>query len=98
MDVTARSEKGEKFFEKTVIYMPQATNSKDKKTLYGAQYKTGYIRDTSLQPFKPRKEKIEIPLPEGVRTADVEVSLAYSPMPGVVMPVRKVTRRVSLEQ
>jgi hypothetical protein len=98
MYVTAKTEKGKKFFEKTVIYMPQATNSKQKRMLYGAQYKTGYIRDTSLLPFKPRIEKIEIRLPKGVRTVDVEVALSYRPVPRTIMPIKKVTKRVSLEQ
>jgi len=97
MDVTAKTKEGKAVYQNSIIYMPQATNSKENKTLYGAQYKVGYIRDTSLQPFGPRKEKIEISLPEGVRTVDVEVALTYQPMPGKVIPITKVTKTVSLD-
>jgi hypothetical protein len=67
--------------------------------LYGAQWKTSYIRDTALQPYEEKAETFEIPLPEGVRTVDVEVQLNYEiNKPANTAPIHKVTRRVSLDR
>lgn len=67
--------------------------------LYGAQVKTQYIRDTSLQPFETKAESFEIPLPEGVRAVDITVSLTYEiNKPDNKIEIHKVTRKVSLDR
>ena len=67
--------------------------------LYGAQVKTQYIRDTSLQPFETKAESFEIPLPEGVRAVDITVSLTYEiNKPDNKIEIHKVTKKVSLDR
>ena len=67
--------------------------------LYGAQVKTQYIRDTSLQPLETKAESFEIFLPEGVRTVDVTVSLRYEIWkPTHMVEVHKITKQVSLDR
>jgi len=99
MEVTAKSEAGKEIFNKQVHYHPQATTCRDTKMLYGAQWKTQYIRDTSLQPRKAKKETIEIALPKGVRTADVTVDLFYELVnPSMKFPIHTVNRKVTLDR
>ena len=62
----------------------------------GPENKLGMIRDTSIQPFAPKEETIEVPLPPDVRDAIIEVNLSYRPRPGNVYPIHKVVREVSL--
>lgn len=99
MEVTAKKEGGEVLFNKQVHYHPQATTCRDTRMTYGAQWKTGYIRDTSLQPRKPKKETFEIEIPDGVRTADVTVDLFYElANPLQKFPIHTVTRKVALDR
>lgn len=63
MDVTAKTKDGKEIFKDSKIYMPQATNSRGDAMVYGAHFKLGYVRDTSLQPFKPKVETYEIKFP-----------------------------------
>lgn len=80
-------------------YHPQATTCRDTKMTYGAQWKVAYIRDTTLQPRKPKKETFEINLPDGVRTADVTVDLYYELVnPSQKFPIHSVTRSVTLDR
>jgi len=62
----------------------------------GPENKLGMIRDTSIQPFAPKEETIEAPLPPGVRDAIIEVNLSYRPRPGNSYPIHNVVRKVSL--
>lgn len=80
--------------------MPQATTYCDERMVYGAHRKAGYIRDTSLQPFKTTEETFDIKIPEGVRAVDVVVELTYHVVPGPqnIIPIHQVARRVSLEK
>ena len=67
--------------------------------LYGAQVKTQYIRDTSLQPLETRAESFEIFLPEGVRTVDVTVSLRYEIWkPSHMVEIYSISKNVSLDR
>ena len=67
--------------------------------LYGAQVKTQYIRDTSLQPLETKAETFEIFLPEGVRTVDVTVSLRYEIWnPDHMIEIHKINKKVSLDR
>ena len=80
-------------------YHPQATDCRTNKMLYGAQVKTQYIRDTSLQPMETKAESFEIFLPEGVRTVDVTVSLRYEIWkPDHMIEIHKFSKNVSLDR
>ncbi|MDA8078970.1 MAG: hypothetical protein M0Z79_08540 [Nitrospiraceae bacterium] len=80
-------------------YHPQATNCRDTKMKYGAQWKVANIRDTSLQPLQARKESMEFDLPDGVRSADVTVNLFYElTNPEQKYPIHSVTKTVSLDK
>jgi hypothetical protein len=99
MEVTAKTEVGEVIYNKQMHYHPQATTCRNTKMTYGAQWKTAYIRDTSLQPRKSQKETFEIDLPKGVRTADVTVELFYELVnPSQRFPIHTVKRKVTLDR
>ena len=61
--MTAKTEDGKEIFKESKIYMPQATNSRGDAMVYGANFKMGYTRDTSLQPLQTRVETYEINFP-----------------------------------
>jgi len=96
--VTASAPDGKRIFESSRIYMPQATDSRSNQMMLGPDKKLGLIRDTSIQPFAPKEETMEIPLPPGVTKAVIEVRLTYQPRPGNIYPIHKVVRNVSLEE
>jgi len=108
MVVTAKSADGK--FEKTfeTNYMTQASTCRDEKMAFGAQNKTSYIRDTSLQPFKSTDETFEFDLPfdtkDGVntptvRTVDVTVELNYEIQNADnKIQIHKVTKQVTLDR
>ena len=97
--MTAKSTEGKDLFKDERHYHPQATNCLNEKMVYGAQNKSSYVRDTSLQPYESKDETFEIKLPEGVRAADVTVELVYEVQnPENRVPIHKVTRRVSLDR
>lgn len=98
LDVTASSPDGKKVFQSSRIYMPQATDSRSNHMVLGPDKKLGFIRDTSIQPFVPKEETMEIPLPPGVVDLDLEISLRYQPRPGDIYPLHSIKRRVSLDQ
>lgn len=98
LDVTASDLYGKKIFQASKIYMPQATDSRSNQMVLGPDKKLGLIRDTSIQPFTPKEETIEIPLPEGVTDVDLEINLTYQPRPGNVYPIHNIKKRVSLDQ
>lgn len=96
--MTASDTDGKKIFQTSRIYSTQATDSRSTHMVLGPENKLGFIRDTSIQPFAPKEETIEVPLPEGLRDAEIEVNLSYQPRPGNVYPIHQVKRRVSLDQ
>ncbi|MBI5042679.1 MAG: hypothetical protein HZC10_02375 [Nitrospirae bacterium] len=61
--MTAKTKDGKEIFKDSKIYMPQATNSRGDAMVYGAHFKMGYTRDTSLQPLQTRVETYEIKFP-----------------------------------
>ena len=63
LDVTAKTKDGKEIFKNSKIYMPQATNCRGDEMKYGAQFKMGLIRDTSLQPLQTKVEQYEITFP-----------------------------------
>jgi len=96
--VTASSPDGKKIFRTSRSYASQATDSRSTQMVLGPENKLGLIRDTSIQPFAPKEETFEVPLPQGLTDAVVHVSLSYQPRPGDVYPIHKVVRRVGLGQ
>jgi hypothetical protein len=99
MVVTAKSLDGKEIGKVEKHYHPQATNCRDTKMKYGAQWKVANLRDTSLQPYKTKAETIEFDLPAGVRTADVTVDLVYEDVnPDNKYPIHSITKRVSLDK
>jgi hypothetical protein len=76
MVVTAKAADGKELGKVEKFYHPQATNCRDTKMKYGAQWKVANIRDTSIQPHQPKKETIEFDLPGGW-TTDISVDLFY---------------------
>ncbi len=98
LDVTASDLHGKEIFHTSKIYMPQATDSRSSQMVLGPDKKLGLIRDTSIQPFAPKEETIEIPLPEGVTDVDLEINLTYQPRPGDIYPIHNIKKRVSLDQ
>jgi len=99
MVVTAKSVDGKEIGKFERHYHPQATNCRDFKMKYGAQWKVANLRDTSLQPGQAKKEIIEFDLPEGVRAADVTVDLVYEDVnPDNRYPIHSITKKVSLDK
>ena len=98
LEVTAKSG-GKEIYKAEKHYHPQATNCKDNKMIYGAQVKSQYIRDTSLQPYKITDETFEINLPKGVRSAEVSATLFYEiNKPDNKIEIHRVSRTVSLDR
>jgi hypothetical protein len=105
MEVTAKTLDGKEIFKEEKHYHTQATNCLNEKMAYGAQNKTSYVRDTSLQPYKSTDATFEIKLPVDdkgaptVRTVDVTVELNYEiQVPDNKVPIHKVTKRVTLDR
>ncbi len=95
LEVTANTTDGKEVYNTERHYHPQATDCRTNKMLYGAQVKTQYIRDTSLQPLETKAETFEIFLPTGVRTVDVTVSLRYEIWkPSHMIEIHKVSKKV----
>ncbi len=99
MVVTAKTLDGKEIGKVEKHYHPQATNCRDTKMKYGAQWKVANLRDTSLQPAQTKEETIEFDLPKDVRTVDVTVELAYELIkPDNKYPIHTITRKVSLDR
>ncbi len=96
LEVTASGQKGEKLFKVSKIYMPQATDSRDCIMMLGPDKKLGLIRDTSIQPFAPKEETFEIPVPKDMEEVLVDISLSYQPRPGNVYPIHSLQKKVVL--
>lgn len=99
MVVTAKTADGKEVGKVEKHYHPQATNCRDTKMKYGAQWKVANIRDTAIQPNKVKEETIEFDLPKEMRNADVTVELFYEAAnPGNKYPIHMITRKVSLDK
>jgi hypothetical protein len=97
--VTAKTQDGKEVGKFEKHYHPQATNCRDTKMKYGAQWKVANIRDTSLQPAKVAKESIEFDIPKEVRSAEVTVELTYQAVnPGNSYPIHMIKKTVSLDK
>ncbi len=102
LDVIVKTKDGKEIYREQKIYMPQHSLGYDDNTMvYAANRKLTLLRDTSLLPFVPRKETIEVKLPEGVDTAIVEAILTFRQLPGIEeaeFTIHKVTKEVSLKR
>lgn len=102
LDIKVMTKDGKELHQESRIYMPQHKLGYDDNTMvYAANRKLTLMRDTSLQPFMPRKETFEVKLPEGVQEAVVEAVLTFRQLPGVAeaeFPIHKVTREVRLKR
>lgn len=96
LEVTATALDGKEIFRTSKFYMAQATDGRSSQMVLGPDKKLGFIRDTSIQPFAPKEETFEIPLPTGVTDAVLEIDLSYQPRPGNIYPIHKVVKKVSL--
>lgn len=96
LDVTATAPDGKEIYRASKFYMSQATDALSNQMVLGPDKKLGFIRDTSIQPFVPKEETFEIPLPAGSTDAVLEISLSYQPRPGDIYPIHKVVKKVSL--
>jgi hypothetical protein len=94
LEVTASGKNGEKISKISKIYMPQATDSRDCVMMLGPDKKLGLIRDTSIQPFAPKEENFEIPVPKGIEEVLVDITLSYQPRPGDVYPLHNFRKTI----
>ncbi|MFZ5587858.1 MAG: hypothetical protein ACOZHQ_18230 [Thermodesulfobacteriota bacterium] len=92
--MTASAPDGQTLFHAEKIYMPQAGDSRGSQMVLGPDKKLGFLRDTSIQPFAPKEELFEIPLPPGVQNGQIKVSLRYEPRPGNVYPLHQMTESI----
>jgi nitrate/TMAO reductase-like tetraheme cytochrome c subunit len=100
LDIKVTTKDGQELFQDTIIYMPQhKMGYADDTMVYAANRKLTLIRDTSLHPFVPKKETIEVILPDGTQDAVVDAVLTFKQLPGIPeaeFPIHHVTREVSL--
>ena len=74
--------------------LPQATDSRSPLMALGPDKKLGLIRDTSIQPFAPKEETIEIPVPKGIPAILVDINLSYQPRPGNSYPIHSLQKKM----
>ncbi len=102
LDIKVLSKDGKELYKETKIYMPQhKLGYNDNTMVYAANRKLTLLRDTALYPFVPRKETIEVKLPEGVQDIVVEAVLTFRQIPGIPeaeFPIHKVAREVSFKR
>lgn len=102
LDIKVTTHDGKEIHKEQKIYMPQHSLGYDDHTMvYAANRKLTLLRDTSLFPFVPKKETIEVKLPEGVNEAVVEAVLTFRQLPGVEeaeFPIHRVSKKVSLKR
>jgi hypothetical protein len=97
LEVTATAPNGQKLFEGSKFYMPQAGDGRSPIMALGPDKKLGLLRDTSLQPFRPKEETFEIPVPKGINEITVAVRLTYQPRPGNVYSLHTLSRKVRID-
>jgi len=77
--------------------MPQAGDGRSRVMALGPDKKLGLLRDTSIQPFRPKEETFEIPVPKGINEITVAVRLTYQPRPGNIYPLHNISRKVRMD-
>jgi len=102
LDFRVTTKDGKELYKETKTYMPQHKLGYDDNTMvYAANRKLTLLRDTSLHPFVPKKETLEVRLPEDVQEAVVEATLTFRQIPGIPeaeFPIHKVVREISLKR
>lgn len=98
LDVLIKDTAGKELLKDQKIYMPQSGNGYGQAMVYGAFAKLGFLRDTSLQPYRPTKETFEIKLPENVKEVVAEVRLVWRHLPNDEVVIHKVTKKISLDR
>lgn len=91
LDVTITDDTKRTLYAKSKVYMPQSTDSLSNTMVYGPTHKLGIIRDTSIQPFAPKRETFEALMPEDTGKLRINVELSYQPRPGDVYPIHHQT-------
>jgi hypothetical protein len=76
--------------------MPQAGDGRGPVMALGPDKKLGLLRDTSIQPFRPKEETFEIPIPKGIQEITLAIRLTYQPRPGNIYPLHSIDRKVSI--
>ena len=76
--------------------MPQAGDGRGTAMVLGPDKKLGLLRDTSIQPFRPKEETYEIPVPPGIKEVTVTVRVTYQPRPGNIYPLQTISRKVRI--
>lgn len=61
--MTAKTKDGKEVYKASKILMTQAADGRGDAQKYGAHFKLGYVRDTSLQPNQTKIETFEINFP-----------------------------------
>ena len=97
LEVTANDKAGAAIFKARRIYMTQCTDSLDPIMVLGPTRKLGIIRDTTFQPFKPKREEFEIKLTGKTEALHLQVKLIYQFRPGDQMTIAAWQKIVSLE-
>ena len=85
--MTAKTESGKEVFKARRIFMSQCTDSLGPKMVLGPDKKLGIIRDTSLQPFRPKRERFDIQLKKPPQSLNLDIRLSYVLRPGDQMPI-----------
>jgi hypothetical protein len=93
LEVTAKNDKGEKIFSEQKVYI-QYGQDIDGDMRTGA-WQIKKFADFTLQPLEVRHEKFAIPVPEGTKSADVEIVLKYNhPGARLEIPLYHVVRKL----
>lgn len=74
--------------------MPQCTDSLGPVMVLGPDRKLGIIRDTTLQPFRPKHENFVIPLKKPCLELTLLVRLYYQLRPGQEILLRQWEQKV----
>jgi len=85
-------------FKDQRIFMPQCTDSLGPVMVLGPDRKLGIIRDTTLQPFRPKHEKFVIPLKKPCLELTLRVRLYYQLRPGQEILLRQWEKKVPVSR
>ncbi len=94
LEATAHDENGREVFKAQRIFMPQCTDSLGPLMVLGPDRKLGIIRDTTIQPFKPKHESFVIPLAAPCRELSLRVRLYYQLRPGQEIVLHRWSQKV----
>ncbi|MFH2127005.1 MAG: multiheme c-type cytochrome ExtKL, partial [Pseudomonadota bacterium] len=87
LEAAAKDENGKELFKEKRIFMPQCTDSLGSVMVLGPDRKLGIVRDTTLQPFKPKRESFVISLGTPCHELTLRVRLYYELRPGQEIPL-----------